>query len=97
MSIYVGNLISDIKEELVAEIFGKYGSIKRVEIFVEKETDRSKFFAFVDMGSDAEEITAIKALKNSNWMGQEIVIKKTLTRINGQSIFSTNWLFQHRR
>lgn len=97
MSIYVGNLIGDIKEEQVSEVFGEYGSVKQIQIFIEKETNGSKCFAFVDMGTDAEETTAVKHLKNSNWMGQKLVIKKVRTRINGQSIFSTNWLSQHRR
>ncbi len=97
MSIYVGNLIGDIKEELVADIFGKYGSVKQVQIFFEKETDRSKCFAFVDMKSDAEEAVAIRALKDSDWMRQGTVIKQARTRINGQSIFSANWLSQHCR
>ncbi len=97
MSIYVGNLIGDIREEVVAEVFRKYGFVKQVQIFFEKESDRSRCFAFVDMGTDAEETVAIRALKDSDWMGQKLILKRARTRINGQSIFSTNWLSQHRR
>ena len=40
MSIYVGNLDYSIEEEDLKEVFGEYGTIKRVYIPTDRETGR---------------------------------------------------------
>lgn len=97
MGIYVGNLVYEVREEEIAEIFQKHGTVREVQIFSDQKATESRCFAFVDMGTDAEEAAAIKMLNDSEWMNLKLIVKKARTRIKGQSVFSTNWLSQNRR
>ncbi|MFM7713915.1 MAG: RNA recognition motif domain-containing protein, partial [Microcystis sp.] len=49
MSIFVGNLSYEISQEDLVEVFQDYGKVKRVHIPVDKETQRKRGFAFVEM------------------------------------------------
>ncbi|MGK7914106.1 MAG: RNA recognition motif domain-containing protein, partial [Prochloraceae cyanobacterium] len=68
MSIYVGNLDYSIEEEDLKEVFGEYGTIKRVYIPTDRETGRVRGFAFVEMESEADEDKAIEDLDGASWM-----------------------------
>ena len=94
MGIYVGNLSYEVTEEQIGLLFKEYGSVRRVQIPSDRETDHSSGFAFVDMETDAEEITAIKALNGSEWMGQNLAVQKARSPINGQSKIPTKWQSQ---
>ncbi len=74
MSIYVGNLSYEVAEEDLKEIFAEYGSIKRVQLPVDRETGRVRGFAFVEMSSSAEEQAAIAALDGAEWMGRSLKV-----------------------
>ncbi len=49
MSIYVGNLSYEVKEEDLNAVFADYGTVKRVHIPSDRETGRPRGFAFVEM------------------------------------------------
>ena len=50
MDIYVGNLPYSATEEDVSGLFAAYGPVERVKIITDRETGRSKGFAFVTLG-----------------------------------------------
>jgi RNA recognition motif-containing protein len=89
MSIYVSNLSYEVTEEQIGTVFKDYGSVKRVQIPSDRETDRSGGFAFVDMETNAEEVAAIKALDGFEWMGRNLTVKEARPRMRGQSKSST--------
>ena len=60
MSIYVGNLSYEVTQEDLSAVFVEYGSVKRVQLPTDRETGRMRGFAFVEMGTDAEEAAAIE-------------------------------------
>jgi|SRR5579883_2300167 RNA recognition motif-containing protein len=76
MSIYVGNLSYDVTEADLNEVFAEYGTVKRVQVPTDRETGRMRGFAFVEMGSDAEETAAIEALDGAEWMGRSLKVNK---------------------
>ena len=76
MSIYVGNLSYQVTEDALKEVFQEYGSVKRVQIPTDRETGRVRGFAFVEMGSDAEEEAAIAALDGAEWLGRSLKVNK---------------------
>lgn len=45
--IYVGNLPYSVTEQDLNEMFAKFGAIKQVNLIIDRETRRSKGFAFV--------------------------------------------------
>lgn len=82
MSIYIGNLSFDATEEDLNEVFAEYGTVKRVQLPVDRETGRKRGFGFVEMSSDAEEAAAIEALDGAEWMGRDIRVNKARPREN---------------
>lgn len=80
MSIYVGNLSYDASQEDVRSVFAEYGTVKRVTLPMDRETGRPRGFAFVDMGSDAEEEAAIGDLDGAEWMGRTLKVNKAKPR-----------------
>ncbi|MBD1853041.1 RNA-binding protein [Leptolyngbya sp. FACHB-711] len=80
MSIYVGNLSYQVTEEDVTTVFAEYGTVKRVQLPVDRETGRMRGFGFVEMSSDAEEQAAIDALDGAEWMGRDLKVNKAKPR-----------------
>ena len=90
MSIYVGNLSYEVTKEDVEEVFGEYGTIKRVHLPTDRETGRFRGFAFVEMSSDAEEEKAIETLDGATWMDRELKVNKARERENRGSSNRSN-------
>jgi RNA recognition motif-containing protein len=80
MSIYVGNLSYQVTEDDIRGIFAEYGTVKRVQVPTDRETGRLRGFAFVEMGTDAEETAAIEALDGAEWMGRDLKVNKAKPR-----------------
>lgn len=80
MSIYVGNLSYEVTQDDLTAIFAEYGSVKRVQLPVDRETGRMRGFGFVEMSSDAEEDAAIEALDGAEWMGRDMRVNKAKPR-----------------
>ncbi|MGG6297542.1 RNA recognition motif domain-containing protein [Leptolyngbya sp. AN02str] len=80
MSIYVGNLAYGATEEDVQAVFAEYGTVKRVQLPIDRESGRIRGFGFVEMSSDAEEAAAIEALDGAEWMGRDLRVNKARPR-----------------
>ena len=84
MSIYVGNLSYQVTPEDLTAVFAEYGTVKRVQIPMDRETGRMRGFGFVEMDSDAEETAAIEALDGAEWMGRDLKVNKARPRENNR-------------
>lgn len=82
MSIYVGNLSYQVRQEDLEQVFGEYGTVQRVQVPTDRETGRMRGFAFVEMGTEAEEDAAIEALDGAEWMGRDLKVNKAKPREN---------------
>ena len=80
MSIYVGNLSYEVKEEDLNEVFAEYGTVKRVHVPTDKETGRPRGFAFVELETKAEESSAIETLDGAEWMGRTMKLDEARPR-----------------
>ncbi|MBN4000868.1 RNA-binding protein [Nostoc sp. LPT] len=76
MSIYVGNLSYEVTQEDLNSVFAEHGTVKRVQLPTDRETGRPRGFAFVEMGTEAEETAAIDALDGAEWMGRDLKVNK---------------------
>ncbi|MFW9263068.1 RNA-binding protein [Nostoc sp. KVJ20] len=85
MSIYVGNLSYEVKEEDLRHVFAEYGTVKNVQLPIDRETGRVRGFGFVEMESDAQETAAIEALDNAEWMGRSLKVNKAKPKTDGGS------------
>jgi RNA recognition motif-containing protein len=80
MSIYVGNLSYEVKDDDLSAVFAEYGTVKRVQLPTDRETGRMRGFGFVEMSTDAEEDAAITALDGAEWMGRDLKVNKAKPR-----------------
>ncbi len=80
MSIYVGNLSYEVGQDDLKQVFLEYGSVNRVQLPTDRETGRLRGFAFVEMGTEAEEAAAIEALDGAEWMGRNLKVNKAKPR-----------------
>ncbi len=85
MSIYVGNLSYEVTQDDLNSTFAEYGTVKRVQLPTDRETGRLRGFAFVEMGSDAEEEKAIAELDGAEWMGRNLKVNKAKPREENRS------------
>jgi len=65
--LYVGNLSPNTTEAQLLDLFKQAGNVVSCQLIMDKATAKSKGFAFVEMGSEAE---AAKAISDRN--GQEL-------------------------
>lgn len=87
MSIYVGNLSYSVTQEDLQSVFAEYGTVKRVHLPTDRETGRFRGFAFVEMGTEAEEASAISELDGAEWMGRELKVNLARPRETRESSF----------
>ena len=58
--LYVGNLAYSTTEEELQDLFAQAGTVSSVALIKDRDTGRSKGFAFVEMGNQAEAENAIR-------------------------------------
>ena len=65
MNIYVSNLGFHVGNEDLKGFFAAYGEVSSAKVIIDRETNKSKGFGFVEMPNDAEGEEAIKKLNGS--------------------------------
>jgi len=80
MNIYVGNLSYGMSEDELREAFSAYGAVSSVKILVDRETGRSRGFAFVEMPNNGEAETAINQLNGKDVGGRPLRINEARPR-----------------
>ncbi|NML23991.1 RNA-binding protein [Pseudoflavitalea sp. G-6-1-2] len=76
MNIYVSNLSFNVREEDLRSCFAACGEVNSVVIITDKETGRSKGFAFVEMTNENEAQKAIQQLDQSSIDGRQIKVSE---------------------
>lgn len=78
--LYVGNLPYGIKDADLDSLFAEFGSVESAQIIIDRETNRSKGFGFVEMASDAEAQAAIDALNGRDFNGRNLTVNEAKPR-----------------
>ena len=76
MNIYIGNLNYRVREEDLKQVMEDYGVVDSVKIIKDRETGKSKGFAFVEMPDDAAAKKAIEELNEAEYEGRQMVVKE---------------------
>ena len=76
MNIYIGNLNYRVREEDLKQVMEEYGVVDSVKNIIDRETGKSKGFAFVEMPNDAEGKKAIEELNEAEYEGRQMVVKE---------------------
>jgi len=80
MNIYVGNLSYRVREDDLQEVMAEYGEVVSCKIIKDRETNKSKGFAFVEM-DDASAAKAIEELNGAELDGRTMVLKEARPRV----------------
>ncbi len=84
-SIFVGNLSFDSSEQDLRSLFENYGAVQQVRIMTDRDTGRSRGFAFVEMADDAEAAKAIAALNGHELNGRDLKVNEARPKEKQQS------------
>ena len=77
-NLYVGNLPFGTTSSDLEQVFGQYGTVVKAQIITDRETGRSRGFAFVEMSSGAEE--AIQAMNGAEFQGRRLTVNEAKPR-----------------
>jgi RNA recognition motif-containing protein len=72
--LYVGNLSYDTTEEGLREKFAQAGTVVSVELIKDRDTGRTKGFAFITMNTQEEAENAIKMFNGKTLDNREIKV-----------------------
>lgn len=76
MKLLVRNLARSITEKQLNALFAEFGMVQSCNLVMDKETGKSKGFAFIEMPKIGEVKVAIKNLNNKEIDGEKIRVKK---------------------
>lgn len=95
MNMYVSNLSFHTSEEDLKTLFSKYGSVDSAKIIMDRETNRSRGFAFVEMPSEEDGNAAINGLNGKEIQGRalSVSIARQREERSGRNSFSRNRFF----
>ncbi len=80
MNMYVGNLNYNVGESDLRQVMEEYGVVESVKLIMDRMTNRSKGFAFIEMPDTSEANNAIKELNGAEYEGRPMVVKEALPR-----------------
>ena len=78
--LYVGNLTYNVNESDLEALFTPFGTVQSAQIIVDRDTNQSKGFGFVEMGSDAEAQDAIQGLNGRDHGGRNLTVNEAKPR-----------------
>ncbi len=74
--LYVGNLPYSATDESLAHAFSEYGTVNSARIVMDRDSGRSKGFAFVEMSTSEEAANSIDKLNGAQFDGRAINVSE---------------------
>ena len=78
--LFVGNLAFNTTEGDVLELFKQAGNVVKCELIVDKFTNKSRGFAFVEMGSQEEANKAVADFNGKDFQGRALTVNEARPR-----------------
>ena len=72
--LYVGNLPYSFRDGDLEQTFSAFGSVQSAKVMMERDSDRSKGFGFVEMADAAQAQAAIQGVHGQNFGGRDLVV-----------------------
>ena len=82
MKIYVGNLSYSTSSESLRAAFEQFGAVNSAEVIMDRTTNRSRGFGFVEMANDDEAKAAIAGLDGKDLEGRAVKVNEARPRRN---------------
>jgi RNA recognition motif-containing protein len=78
--LFVGSLPWSVNDQKLKETFEQHGSVLSAKIIMDRDTNKSRGFGFVEMESSSDASKAIKALNETEMDGRNIVVNEAKAR-----------------
>lgn len=78
--LYIGNLPYSTTESELRDLFAQAGDVESCSLVMDRETNRPRGFAFVEMGSEAEAAQAIEQFNEYELDGRRLVVNEARPR-----------------
>lgn len=78
--LYCGNLAYTTTSADLDQLFGEFGTVKSADVIMDRDTGRSKGFAFVEMNSDQEAQAAIDGINGKEHNGRTLTVNEARPR-----------------
>jgi RNA recognition motif-containing protein len=78
--LFVGSLAFSVNDQQLEDFFATAGKVVSAKVIINRDTDRSKGFGFVEMGSEDEAKAAIDQLNGKELEGRPIVVNEARPR-----------------
>jgi RNA recognition motif-containing protein len=83
MNIYIGNLAYNATEDELRSAFGAFGTVNSVKIIRDRDTGRSRGFAFVEMEDGDGAQNAVAQMNGRSFNGRNLVVNEARPREQG--------------
>lgn len=80
MNIFIGGLSYGINDADLMDLFEEYGEVTSAKVIMDRETNKSKGFGFVEMSDDAAASKAISELNGGEFDGRTISVSEARPR-----------------
>ncbi len=74
--LYIGNLSYTVDSNQLTTLFTDCGTVDSANVIMDRDSGRSKGFAFVEMSTDSEATEAISRLNGSNFEGRAMNVSE---------------------
>ena len=74
--LYVGNLAFSVDSNALQDAFAAFGTVESAKVITDRDTGRSKGFAFVEMSSDEEAQSAISGMNGNPLEGRNVNVSE---------------------
>jgi cold-inducible RNA-binding protein len=81
--LYVGNLAWTVSDQDLRDAFAEAGAVENAQVIMDRATNRSRGFGFVEMATDDDAETAIKTLNGRDIKGRPIKVNEAQARTGG--------------
>ena len=83
MNIYVANIAYSVQDQDLRELFEAYGEVTSAKIIMDKATNRSRGFGFVEMADDTSGRAGIEGTNGKAFHGRDLVVNEARPRTEG--------------
>lgn len=78
--LFVGSLAYGVNDDQLNDFFAAAGTVVSAKVIMDRDTNRSKGFGFVEMSSDDEAKAAVAQLNGKELEGREIIVTEARPR-----------------
>jgi RNA recognition motif-containing protein len=82
--LFVGSLPWAVDDQQLKDAFAEFGEVTYAKVIIDRDTNRSKGFGFVEFADEAAAKAAIDKLNNSEMNGRTIVVNEAKPREDGR-------------